>query len=169
MGGPGVFVPLYSVTYPIDCAQVIRLEMLFSMGFRRCRKSAVPVRLCLPAWATSVPAHRASSIAVPSVAHFFERLGSMQRVRSLTHQRIKTRTFHLINAPVLKAHPYPNPSRHPSPRRAWRRKLVFRAETGAGRSPGGPHAQRALTAPYEREGCCDSAPALQIFLWKYRV
>ena len=51
-------------------------------------------------------------VAVPSVAHVCERLGSMRRGQSLTHQRIKTRTFHLINAQTLKAHPYPNPSRH---------------------------------------------------------
>jgi hypothetical protein len=100
------------------CAQVIRLEMLFSMGCRRergvcpIRECAVPARLRLSACATSGPAHRASSIEVPSVAHFFERLGSMRRVHSLTHQRVKIRTFRLNNAQILKAHPHPNPSRH---------------------------------------------------------
>jgi hypothetical protein len=34
----------------------------------------VPARLRLSACATSVPVHRASSIAVPDFAHFFERL-----------------------------------------------------------------------------------------------
>jgi hypothetical protein len=105
-----------------------------------------------PVCASSGPAHRASSVAFPSCVHVYERLGSMRRVHSLTHQRIKTRTFQLINAQISKARPYPNPSRHPSPRRAWRRKLVFRAETGAGRSPRGPHAQRVLTAPCEHRG-----------------
>jgi hypothetical protein len=95
-----------------DSAEVIRLEMLFSMGYRRCRECAVPARLRLSACSTSVPAHRASSIAVPDFAHFYERLGSMRRVHSLTHQRIKTRNFQLINAQILKAHPHPNPSRH---------------------------------------------------------
>jgi hypothetical protein len=46
-----------------------------------------------PACASSGPAHRASSVAVPSVAHICERLGSMRRDHLLTHQRIKTRTF----------------------------------------------------------------------------
>jgi hypothetical protein len=75
------------------CAQVIRLEVLFSMGSRRergicpIRECAVPARLRLSACATSVPVHRASSIAVPDFAHFFERLGSMRRDHSLTHQR----------------------------------------------------------------------------------
>jgi hypothetical protein len=108
-----------------DSAEVIRLEMLFSMGcFRErgvcpIREYAVPARLLrLSAWATPVPAHRASSIAVPDFAHLYERLGSMRRDHSPTHQRplgtfdIRTRNFHLINAPILKAHPYPNPSRH---------------------------------------------------------
>jgi hypothetical protein len=88
------------------CAQVIRLEVLFSMGSRRergicpIRECAVPARLRLSACATSVPVHRASSVAAPSYAHVFERLGSMRRDHSLTHQRIKTRHFHLINAPI---------------------------------------------------------------------
>jgi hypothetical protein len=107
-------------------------------------------------------------IAQSSLAHFCERLGSMKRDHSLTHQRIKTRNFQLINAQILKVHPQTNPSRHPSPRRASRRKLVFRVKTGAGRSPG-PHAQRVLTAPYEYEGCHAAAPALQNFLSKNRV
>jgi hypothetical protein len=57
-----------------DCAEVNRLEVLFLMGSRLGRKFAIPVRLCLPVWAWSGPAHRASSVAVPSVAHCFERL-----------------------------------------------------------------------------------------------
>ena len=149
-----------------DYAQVIRLEVLFSMGSRRCRGFAVPVRLCLPAWAWSGFVHRASSVAAPSVAHFDERLGSMRRDHSLTHPRIKTRSFQLINAQILKAHSYPNPSQHPSPRRAWRRKLVFKAETGEGRVPRGPHAQRGMTAVCEREGSYEPAPGLQDFLSK---
>jgi hypothetical protein len=57
-----------------DRAEVIRLEMLSSMGYRRCRESAVPARLRLSACATSVPVHRASSIAVPDFAHLYERI-----------------------------------------------------------------------------------------------
>jgi hypothetical protein len=76
-----------------DSAEVNRLEMLFSMGCRRergvcpIRECAVPARLRLSACATSGPAHRARSIAVPSVAHVCERFGSVQRDHSLTHQR----------------------------------------------------------------------------------
>jgi hypothetical protein len=103
-----------------DYAGVIRLEVLVFMGSRLCREAAVPGKLHLPACASSGPAHRASSVAVPSCVHFKERLGSMRRVHSLTHQRIKSRTFQLTDAQILKAHPSPNPSRHPSPRRAWR-------------------------------------------------
>jgi hypothetical protein len=133
---PGYSFRCIQVRMLIHCAQVIRLEVLFPMGSRRCRESAVSDRLRLSACATSVPAHRASSIAAPSCVHVCERLGLTRRDHSLTHQRIIIRTFHLINAQILRAHPYPNPSRHPSPRRAWRRKLVFRAEAGTGRSPG---------------------------------
>ena len=64
------------VGVPCDCAHVIRLEVLLSMGSRLCRESAVPGKLHLPACASSGPAHRASSVAVPSCAHFSERLGS---------------------------------------------------------------------------------------------
>jgi hypothetical protein len=39
---PWVFVSLYSGAYPIDCAQVIRLEVLSLMGSRRGRGFAVP-------------------------------------------------------------------------------------------------------------------------------
>jgi hypothetical protein len=116
-----------------DCAEVNRLEVPFSTGSRRCRGFAVPVRLCLPVWAWSGPAHRASSVAVPSVAHVCERLGSMRRDHSLTHQRplgifdIKTRTFHLINTQILRAHPYQNPSRPVRPSLAPRGKLVYQS------------------------------------------
>jgi hypothetical protein len=65
-----------------------------------------------PACASSGLSRQASLVDTPSVAHFYERLGSMRRDHSLTHQRIKTRNFQLINAQILKAHPYPNPSRH---------------------------------------------------------
>ena len=58
-----------------DCARVVRLEVLFLMGSRRFRGFAVPARLRLSAWASSGPAHRASSVAVPSFAHFLKRLG----------------------------------------------------------------------------------------------
>jgi hypothetical protein len=53
---------------------------------------------------------------VPSCAHFYERLGSTRRDHSLTHQRIKTRNFHLINVQTVKALQLADPSGHPSPR-----------------------------------------------------
>jgi hypothetical protein len=130
--------------YSFPCIRVrIRLSGLMLFGWKCCFLWALaggvgsPFQVPRgPSCASPGPAHRASSIAVPDFAHFYERLGFTQRDHSLTHQRIRTRNFHLINAQILKAHPYPNPSRHPNPRRAGRRKLVFRAETGAGRSPG---------------------------------
>jgi hypothetical protein len=82
--------------FPLDFILVLCRQ---ERGVCPIRECAVPTRLRLSAWATSGPTHRASSIAVPSVAHVCERLGSMRRVHSLTHQRplgifdIKTRNF----------------------------------------------------------------------------
>jgi hypothetical protein len=95
------------------------------MGSRLGQRFAVPARLRLSACATSGPAHRASSIAVPSVAHVCERLGSMRRVHSLTHQRMITRNFQLIIVQTSKGHPIPNPSRHMRPNLAPCGKLVY--------------------------------------------
>jgi hypothetical protein len=132
------------------------------------RESAVPARLRLSACATSGPAHRASSIAVPSVAHFYERLGSMRRVHSLTHQRMITRNFQLIIVQTSKGHPIPNPSRPVRSSLAPCGKLVCLSGDRR-RTPTHWHAKRCRTAPYECEGCHASAPALQNFLSKYHA
>jgi hypothetical protein len=104
-----------------------------------------------PVCASSGPAHRASSIAFPSCAHVYERLGSMRRVHSLTHQRIKTKNFHLINAQILEAHSSPNPSRHMRTRLARRGKLVYLSRDWR-RTPTQWHAQRGRTAACEHKG-----------------
>jgi hypothetical protein len=61
----------------------------------------------------------------------------MRKGHRTTQQRIRIRISLLINIQTVKVLQFANPSRHPSPRWALRRKHVFRAETAAGRPASG--------------------------------
>ena len=114
-----------------------------------------------PACASSGLSRQASLVDTPSVAHFKERLGSMQKGPSEKATVNRTRNFHLIIVQILEAHSHPVSSRPVRPSLAPRGKLVY-LRGDRRRTPTKWPAQRFRTAPYECEGRRDPAPALRV-------
>jgi hypothetical protein len=105
---------------------------------------------------------RSQSLTSPT---FSNGLVLPRRGHLVTRQRIRIRIFHPIDIHTGKADPCPNPRRYMRTRLAPCGKLVCLSGDRR-RTPTHWHAKRCRTAPYEREGCHASAPALQNFLSK---